>query len=167
MEPEETVAALKRRDCGNMRREEKGRKHGALVESGGKRRGGDMRREEKGRKHGALVKSGGKRRGGEKAWNLGRSTTGLRWGEAWGGLVGRGARGWGEERGVLRVGRVGRERGGELKRRREGGGEVVRGGRMCRCAEREERVVSGLRCGEANPNQWDGVEPSHWGGPQG
>ena len=58
MEPEETVAALKRRDCGNMRREEKGRKHGALVESGGKRRGG------------------------EKAWNLGRSTTGLRWGEA-------------------------------------------------------------------------------------
>ena len=86
MEPEETVAALKRRDCGNMRREEKGRKHGALVESGGKRRGGDMRREEKGRKHGALVKSGGKRRGGEKAWNLGRSTTGLRWarlGEGW------------------------------------------------------------------------------------
>ena len=150
-----------------MRREEKGRKHGALVESGGKRRGGDMRREEKGRKHGALVKSGGKRRGGEKAWNLGRSTTGLRWGEAWGGLVGRGARGWGEERGVLRVGRVGRERGGELKRRREGGGEVVRGGRMCRCAKREERVGSGLRCGEANPNQWDGVEPSHWGGPQG
>jgi len=113
-----------------MRREEKGRKHGALVESGGKRRGGDMRREEKGRTHGALVKSGGKRRGGEKAWNLGRSTTGLRWGEAWGGLVDRGARGWGEERGVLRVGRVGRERGGELKRRREGGGEVVRGGRM-------------------------------------
>ena len=33
-------------------------------------------------------------------------------------------------------------------------------------AEREERVGSGLRCGEANPNQW-GVEPSHWGGPQG
>ena len=33
-----------------MRREEKGRKHGALVESGGKRRGGDMRREEKRRK---------------------------------------------------------------------------------------------------------------------
>ena len=30
-------------------------------------------------------------------------------------------------------------------------------------AEREERVGSGLRCGEANPNQWDGVEPSHWG----
>ena len=43
--------------------------------------------------HGALVESGGKRRGGEKAWNLGRSTTGLRWGEAWGGRVGRGARG--------------------------------------------------------------------------
>ena len=37
----------------------------------------------------------------------------------------KGCRGWGEERGVLRVGRVGREGGGELKRRREGGGEVV------------------------------------------
>jgi hypothetical protein len=59
-----------------------------------------MRREEKGRKRGALVKSGGKRRGGEKGWNLGRSTTGLRWGEAWGGLVGRGARGWGCPAGV-------------------------------------------------------------------
>ena len=111
-----------------MRREEKGRKHGALVESGGKRRGGDMRREEKRRKR--------------------------------------------EELGVRRVGRAGRERGGELKRRREGGGEVVRGGRMCRCAKREERggvcgATAGLRCGEANPNQWDGVEPSHWGGPQG
>ena len=77
-----------------------------------------------------------------------------------------------EELGVRRVGRAGRERGGELKRRREGGGEVVWGGRMCRCAKREERggvcgATAGLRCGEANPNQWDGVEPSHWGGPQG